>query len=471
MLTEKRAFAVVIAFGVLFLLVPNIIRLAYFHNYMLGEVPYYHAKIAEDIMQGTLYPKNEYPFDPYNYLLAFAGRYVSILTATNLIPFIAGVLSTVFFYLLLRRLGFTLNQTSLIVLFWVISPLYVYSFTVSNPFSIIILLNLLGFWFLLNRKLSWLSIPVFALIPFFGIQHAVLTILLLFFYSMRDRSRLRQCTAAILLLFAESACLVYFGVYGMQNQASFGYTNILQDNIVGLGAVLGFSFITMMLAVIGLVKSWKKRDIFASLYIILILLFSASYFLNSQFKIILNIILSLYAALGLIAIIRMKWEQRLIRNLTLMILILGIVFSSVSYMHRLSFMGPNLSTIDNLTWLGNNTRQGDVVLSDYMNGYWIEYFSGRKAAVRPDSDYIAYNETLALLRTRNEERARQLLEKYRITYIFVDSKTLADMKDENNRIGLQFLMQNSADFVMVRRNKGIEIWRYKGRQTAESGLV
>ncbi len=461
-LTEKRALAAIVVFGALFLIVPNIIRLEYFDNYMLGQIPYYHAKIARDIMQGTLYPRNHYPFDPYDYLLAFAGKHLGILTATNLIPFAAGVLSTILFFILLRRFGFTLNQTSLIVLFWVISPLYIYSFTVSNPFAIIILLNLAGFSLLLSRRLTWLSIPVFAIIPFFGIQHAVLTILLIFFYSIKDRERLRQCTAAVLLLFAISACLVYFGIYGLQNHASFGETNLLQDNIVGLGAVLGFSLITVILAMIGLLKSWNKRNIFASIYIMLILLFTASYFLNIQFKFILNIGISLYAALGLIAIIRMKWEQKLIRNLTLMILILGISFSSMFYVYRLSFMGPSIATINNLEWLGNNSVHGDVVLSDYRNGYWIEYFSGREAGVSPDSTRETYNETLQLLRTRNEEKALVLLEKYHIRYVFIDSKTLEDMKDGNNRIGLLFLMQNSADFEMVRKNQGFEIWKFTG---------
>jgi len=460
-ITEKRAFLAVVIFAVIFLIIPNLIRFAYFDNYMLGEVPYYHAKIAGEIMQEKVNINNDYQFNPYNYLLAFFGSYLNILTATNLIPFIAGVLSTIFFYFILREFKFTIKQTSLIVLFWIISPLYIYSFTVSNPFSIIILLNLSGFYFLIKKRLSWISIPILSLIPLFGVQHAILTILLLFFYSIKNKEKLILCTSIILILFTISAGLIYFDVYDIQKKVSFEEKNLLQDNIVGIGALLGFNIFTIILAMIGLVRSWKSKHIFASLYIILILLFSASYYINSQFKIILNIMICLYAGLGMIAIVRMQWEQKLIRNLTIIILVLGIVFSSLSYVQRLSFMDPDLDLIDNLVWLRENSRTNEVVLSHYKNGYWIEYFSGRPASVKSNSEFESYNETLLLFKMRNEENALELMNRYDIKYIFVDRKTLDLMMDENNRIGLGFLMDNSADFEKVKDGEEIDIWKYE----------
>jgi len=124
-------------------------------------------------------------------------------------------------------------------------------------------------------------------------------------------------------------------------------------------------------------------------------------------------------------------------------------------------MDPDLDLIDNLVWLRENSRTNEVVLSHYKNGYWIEYFSGRPASVKSNSEFESYNETLLLFKMRNEENALELMNRYDIKYIFVDRKTLDLMMDENNRIGLGFLMDNSADFEKVKDGEEIDIWKYE----------
>jgi hypothetical protein len=451
---------IVIVCAIIILLIPNLIRFFFFNNYMLGETSYYHANIAQDILNNENNIQ-ETGFNAYNYIIAYTGKYTNILTATNFIPFIAGILSIFFFYLLLRRLKFNINKTTLITLFWIISPIFIFSFTVSNPFSIIILLNISGFYFFIGNKYSWISILIFCLIPFFGVEHTLLTSILILLYTFKNKNKLIISSISIILLIIISFIIISNFGYVQPKNIILENSNIIQNNIVGLGAILGFNIFVLLLSIIGIIKSWKKKHAFFSIYIIFILLFTTSYYLDSQFKMILNILISIYAALGFILILKMKWEEKLIKNLTIFILCLGILFATFSYINRLSYMEPNIKTIEILTWLKSNSELNENVLSHHKNGFLIEFFSNRPTIINSFSDNQIYNDTNLLFKLRNEEKVIEILNKYEIKYIIVDEKTKKLMIDENNRLGLEFLMENSAMFKKIKDEKNIDIWKFE----------
>jgi hypothetical protein len=457
---NKIRIIFVILCAIIILLIPNFIRFFYFDNFMLGEISYYHANVAQDIISND-YNIEESGFNAYNYIIAYTGKYTNILTATNFIPFFAGILSIFFFYILLQNLNFNLNKTTLITLFWIISPIFIFSFTVSNPFSIIILLNISGFYFFTRKKYSWVSIFVFCLIPFFGVEHTLLTSIFILFYTFKNKNKLIISTISIILLICISFLIISHFGYTPPKNIILEDSNIIQNNLVGLGAILGFNIFVIILSAIGIIKSWRKKHAFLSIYIIIILLFTTSYYLDSQFKMILNILFSVYAALGFIIILKMKWEEKLIKSLTLFILIIGILFASFSYIHRLSYMEPNIETIETLTWLKSNSNPNENVLSHHKNGFLIEFFSSKTATITSFSNQKLFNETNLLFKLRNEEKIIEILNKYEIKYIIVDQKTKDLMIDNNNRLGLEFLMKNSAMFKKIKDNKNVDIWKYQ----------
>jgi len=458
--TDKKALIVVIIFALAILLVPNVVRLLYFENYMLSDTPYYHAKIAQDIL--TEPEKFQIGQEPniYHYLLAYSSKYINILTATNLLPFLTGIFSTLFFYLLLRNFNFSIKRTALITFLWISSPLYIYSFTVSNPFSMIILLNISGLYFLQREKASWISIPLFSLIPLFGFQHSILSVFMIFLYTNYYKKKWKLGLSAIVVLIAISIIIIITSGYNLTSDTGFEKINILENNIVEFGAILGFNSFVFILALIGLVMSWKRKYIFSSIYVVLTFLIIASYYLDSQFKIFMNIFVSLYAAMGLISLVKMKWEQKILRDLTLFILICGLLFSTTSYINRLSILEPDIEMVESLYWLKENSGTNDVILSHYNNAYWIEFFSDRRVVLRPGDNMEVYNETSQLFVSRNEQEVLEIIEKYDIKYFYVDEKTYNLMVDDNNRIGLVFLMENSADFKEVYKIKDdLSIWK------------
>jgi len=477
-LYKRRAFIIIIIIALGILLVPHMVRFRYFDNYLIGEEPYYHARIAEDLSKGffqhdTLsYAGSVYPFDSYHVLLSLFGQFIGVLTVSNLLPFVLGILSVVLLYLLLRQFRFTRNMRFIILFLWIISPIFIYTFTVSGPFSVVIFLNLAGFYFFVkDGKKSVLSILFFSFIPFFGIMCTLLTAFAAIAYAVRSKKK-GFLVLVLLLLFLVS--ILYNGWfyyrYGLPGGASLGVENFAQSNFVELGSHVGFNIFVLLLSGIGIISTWKRKGSFMWIYLGLLVLLIISYF-EPDFKMLLNILISLLSAYGLVAVVEMHWELRLIRNLTIVLLVAGMLFSSYSYMMRLSFAEPDLSRIDALVWLNDRSLPEDVVLSHYRNGFWIEYFSRRPVVMDSLTEYTPlpqqrYNDTRQLMMTRDMDVASGILDKYEVKFILVDQKTRELMQTENNLLGLQFLLENSPRFTLLKTFDSIDIWEFN--QTVQS---
>ena len=284
----------------------------------------------------------------------------------------------------------------------------------------------------------------------------MITLSILLLYTIYNKKKASVFALVTIVLLA--ICIIWSP--GLIFRTSLEPDNIFQDNIVGLGAILGFNIFVLILSMIGLISSWKNKKQYVWIYLLLVVLVLFSYYFDSEFKIILNMFVSLFAFYGLLALIKMNWELKLVRTLTIVILVVGILFSSFSFMYRISFMEPNLGMIDALDKLRFDSNVGDIVLSHYKNGFWIQYFSQRPTVIDsytpPDA---VFNDTNTLFKTRDEEMATELLHKYNIKYIFVDDKTLRLMKNDQNLIGLRFLMENSKNF-RLHDSDGFEIWEF-----------
>jgi len=155
----------------------------------------------------------------------------------------------------------------------------------------------------------------------------------------------------------------------------------------------------------------------------------------------------------------MKWEISWIRNLTILFLLYGLLFSIVSYTPRLSMALPNNDIADGLSWLRYNSKE-EVIFSDYKNGFWIEYFSGQPVILDP----LVYNKSRLddsrfILNSRSLKETKLLLNKYNVSYIYIDN-TLRQSIGENK--GLLFLLRNNETFKMVYNNSYTQIYELKG---------
>jgi len=447
---KKIVSLVIMAVAVL--LIPHLVRFAYFDNYMLGDTPYFHARIAQQVLDEGFVTIDSLDgsiveFNAYHYILAAVGSIIGVLTATNFLPFIVGLVSIVLLYMILRK--FQVEYAFIICIFTIISPLFIYTFTVSNPMAIVVLINLAGIYLLSVRP--WTSVFAFAFIPFFGLVNTIVSTVLVLAYC--HKFKIKKCGVIISVLLLGTIASVF--IVRPVLQISSG--NLPQDNLVDLGATLGFNLFALLLAGAGLIKVWKQKR--QPRILLLMIILGLASFADSDMKILLNLIIAPFSAIGFIALYKMKWELRLVRNLTVLILTFALIFTVISYIHRISFMEPDMDTIDALVWLNQNSIPGEKVLSHQENGFFIEFFSNRPTIVdaRSINDDLS-NKTTTLYQTRNEETAESELDHLDITYIFVDDKTRQLMIKEN-LVGLEFLMENSESFELVYDQK-VEIWKF-----------
>ena len=161
----------------------------------------------------------------------------------------------------------------------------------------------------------------------------------------------------------------------------------------------------------------------------------------------------------------MKWESGLIKDLTVLLLICGLLFSGVSSANFLSEEGPDKELFDALS----NIPIGSVVLSHQFNGYWINY-AGMKTVIGPFTNIDNYDErkedVKQLFESRDLSLVKSILDKYNVDYILITPDMRNGFIWSDDEEGVLFLLKYSAeDFERfydkdLDSYKDLEIWKY-----------
>ncbi len=466
-LTEKNVFFASLVLLVIILSMPYIVRTSEGNDTFMGSFSYYHARIARETLEKGRLPaydnylseERDYVFNPYHLFLAFSSKSIGIEAASRFMPFLLGILSFLVFYLVLRNLRIKLLHRLLILAILILSPLYVYTFSVSNLYSLVILLDLLGLYFFIKRKGIFLAMSIlfFLSTVFFEPINTLVVLLLLLSYSLYKREKIRHFVVAFIVLFSVyiSYYTLFYLSYGLP--ISNGRINFFESNITDFGALIGFSVFTLFSSLVGLFASWKEKKKLVFVYITIFMLFSLSYF-TSGANYYLNFFLSVFAGFFSYKIVRMKWKIKLIGNLTVLFLLYGFVFSTASYIPRMSALLPNNEVAESLSWLGSNSKENSIVFSYPESGFWIEYFSERPVLLDPLTGHESrWNDTMIVLDSRSLKETKKLLSKYNVSYVYIDD-ALKQKLGENK--GLLFLLRNNETFKMVYNNSYTSIWKY-----------
>lgn len=472
-LTERNSLFLLLIAAALILAAPHAVRHFFYEDIMIGVRPYYEARMALTIAEqgipsqdNMVFSPKPYIFNPYHLILSKLSV-IDIRLISKIMPFIAGILCVILFYLILKKLNAGLKERVYILLIFIISPIFVYLFVVSNSDAIALLLNLLAFYFFIqdNKMAFVLSGLIFATIPFFGLFHALIALLITLPYFLLNKGKRRDFSiiATIIIVISLVIYLPLLINFGIPRSISLRQ-NLLQNFVSDFGSLAGLSIFGILLALAGLAITWKRNYHYSFFYLIAIMSFALSFYMDI-FRFYINFLVAVSSGLCLVYISKMKWQFKLIRNLTVLILVCGLLFSSVSFAARLSAYQPSKEAIKSLGWLNSYDGSKSVVLSHYKNGFWLEY-SG-KVAVMDKNFYFtpnllqAYNETQTIFYSRNLERTTKLLNKYDVTYIWITPEMKNGEVWSKENEGLLFLFRNKEFFEKIYDEGSIEIWKYK----------
>jgi len=486
-LTEKNTLVYVMLIAAIVILIPHLVRFSFYNNIMIGEESYYHATIAKQIIeQKSLIHDPNYVFNPYHLILALAGYFIGVEFASKLIPFLLGMLSVLVFYLILKEFKIEIEERFVISLILIISSSFIYLSTMSNIYSVPVFMTLLGIYLLFKKNifLTVLSFLAFAAAISFGMFNALLVITIIIAYLIEEtqkekvsletkkpRFSFKSKKAAVFLFMLFIISVLCFPLYFQQRTKVLPAGNILQSSISDLGALTGVGVFNILLAVVGFFLIWKKRKEYPFIFLLLLIMFMF-FFYTKNISVYLTFIFSVLAGHAFVKIRDMGWEVKIIKNLTMLLMICGLLFSTISYLNRISNMQPDNEVIKSLDWLKHYSKQDEVVFSHYSKGFWITDVAERPVVTDKMFEYYPnaeerFNDSLEIFYSRNLKNTKSLLEKYNINYIWIDNEMKNGLVWEKEQQGLLFLFRNNETFKNIYNNQGIEIWKVYPRILGE----
>ena len=442
---NKWFLLVVFLLSVVILLLPSILRDTPFS---IGDESFYHLRISKDILinGGVNYDA-----------LSFSGRSnfmetglghtiagVSFITkmsieesAKSLFLFL-GLASLLILYLILKLHG--IEKSFLMLPILIFSPAFIYLFTVVNKFAIPVFLTLLLIYFLLKKRFL-ISLIFFLMLPIFDLSYSIfvfVSIVLFYLYTRKKK----------LGLFA--SFLVTLGVLFYATNANL---NLISD----FGGEIGLSIFGLFIILFGLGSLWKKKG-FAQFYFLFFILFLISLKLF-WVVFLLNIVFCLLIAFNLDNLLRSNWDSVLIKELTILLLVCGLLFSGLSSIKSLSEEEPNEDIFNALAILPRES----VVLSHHSNGHWISY-AGMKNIMDGFMEFEGIDKRKRdvdkLFGSRDFNDVIGLLNEYDVDYILITPEMRNGLVWNENEEGLLFLLKYSEKFDNIKEGN-IGVWEYK----------
>ncbi len=478
-LTKRNVFMVILVIGIIIVSITPYMRIKNNYSLLIGETPYSNIVDARLTLHKGFNSENnlvfsgrKYIFSPYHMVIAVLGYFFGIENVSIFLPLITGVVSLLLFYLILyntKMIGLEESALSSIIL--ALSPLFIYTFSISDSIMFSVFLMLLGFYFFIKKKRKYfvVSLIFFMAAVVFNILNIAVILLVLWPYCLNNRKKLKRFY--ILLIFLTAAFAIYYSIfyfiYGLPQEVDFAKTNILHKYFAGLGSETGLGTFTILLAVLGLMICWKHKHKLAPVYALILMLFFAS--LKTDYaRVYLNFLLAVFAGIGFYKLISMKWEIEIVKELTILVLSCGVLFSTASYIHDFVNIGPHNNVVESLLWLKGNSASG-TVFSHYSKGFWIEYLVEKPVVMDSFFGYTPdvtrrFNDSNEILESRNlDKKTFDLFDKYNIKYFFVD----AEMKSSiwgNERKGLLYLFRNNQTFKSIYDKNDIEIYEYARKE-------
>jgi hypothetical protein len=159
-----------------------------------------------------------------------------------------------------------------------------------------------------------------------------------------------------------------------------------------------------------------------------------------------------------------NWESPTIKVLTTFILILGILFSSVSYITYLNNAQPSKELVHSLSSIKDITSADGIIFSHYSNGAYINSISERKNFMDYQTDYAPdlyerYNATQKLFSSRNINTTIDLLKDNNIKYIMITKDMKQGLVWTSEDQGMLFLLRYYQEFKPMYSDNNVELWQ------------
>ena len=366
-------------------------------------------------------------------------------------------LATLFlFFHLAKRLELSETTTFLIALFAILSPAFIFSSVTLSSALGFLFLTLSGFSLLLQENnTKYLSSFPFIIATFFDLYSTAILLILLVSYFIFTK-KIKGIFSVLLLVIVGALLVINKLLLKLPFiLGPFHIQKIVPDLISDFGGVSGMGLFAFLLAFISIIVSGKKKSFLLSLP--LTMLFIAAFLLNTNTVLFVSIPIICYAAAGLKSLYEQRWMLPSLKKATLFLLILGISFSAVAYLDRLSDYSPSATDQAVLSEIKSAQKNG-AILSAPENSYYIQYFTGEKTVFNLHQGEYRKEQELAqkIFMTTYIEDLFPLLEDNNVSLIYLNPEMKENLPSDQ---GLVFLLQNER-FKLLKASQNTEVWSF-----------
>ena len=322
-----------------------------------------------------------------------------------------------------------------------------------------------------NSKNNWLSsgigIAFLIIFSLFSLSHAVLAILglvVLFFTKRASEKARKQIGIILVLFFIIILSLILFLKPSIFPEPRLYEHNPFVNQLSDFGEETGVSIFLWILVIIGVISTWKSKKEWSSVYIIALLLLAAAFFISKEMNSYLAFLFSALAMKGILRLHRSIWEVEWLQRATMVIIICGLLFSSVSFLNMARLEPPSSTLIEGLQVVNEISGPNDIIVSHPDNGYYIEALADRPVLLDNYASSLKQGSqkraaAQQLFQTRDLSEAKNILKSYDISYILITK----DMKEgkvwTGKNQGLLFLLRSNETFKNVYTNQELEVWK------------
>ena len=446
-LSSQRNFFCLLA--AIILLLPLLFNAWQGKPLLMGEESYYHLVAGQELSW-----QNWQSFPAY--LLSLSG----LREITPAIFPILGVITIFLLFNLLKTETFSPEFSFIGLLLLVLSPTFIYSYSTISVYALSFFFLLLGVWCWSGKgKWKYCSIIPFLLITTSDFLSGTVLLLFLFYY-LKDRSHSQERkTMMIVLLVSMIIQLLFFNLPAIIGP--FHVADRTRDVISDFGGNSGLGIFLVLLALPGFLTVWKQRKNIFTYGLFLISL--GGYIYNTEAILPLTLVLIYFATIGFFAIFERKWEITSIQRFTAFIILLGVLFSTLTYLNRITEFGPTAVDKEALTWIKENTAPETVIFSDLEESYFVQFFAQRKVLLTPEkSTSPAVEDYQGILKAVYIEQLFPLLEKNDISLLYISPKLRKTLPVDQ---GMLFLLQNER-FKLVHSYEDAEVWQFRKDDSA-----
>lgn len=426
-----------------------LLALIYFIQYshsqplLVGPESYYHLSAYQN--------RGWAEYFPLGMARAFIPEKIIIV-----LPVLLTLSSVLLMQVLASRLQVEPETRLLFSLFLVLTPAFLFSASTISTSMLIFFLILAGFVLLTNNNRSkYVSLIPFAMVSFVDLISGLVTLFVLMVYHSSSPKTEKKCSKMIIILII--LLLLLNGLFWNESfvVGPFHAQRITADLVSDLGGISGIGFTAILLSIIGIVLAWRRQHYRWAYALPLVLI--PMYIYSTQMILFVAVVVTFFAAAGYQALFLKKWNQPTLKIFTILLVMLSMCFSTVSYLQRMSALGPSADDVTALRWIKDNIPAEKTMVALPEQGYYLRHFAQHEPFYEPHQQEKRVLED-TLLNSTYIATTFPILEEYNVGAVYVTPAWKERYPADQG--GLLFLLKNER-FKRSYASEGYEVWVFE----------